>query len=174
MFGNGVGIDQRDPFGAEQEVVLERRRLLAAADFSARCLPGLQAAIEHGNVFMAGPLEHPPQAAAVVAAVAVIHHGLHVVAHANAGQPGGKLFAIGQRMAPARGWRVGAAGRDDAVRASDAVTRAERGFQVGVNGAVNVRGQVLLVAGMRLRQVKTAVKHAHQRIVLQQGLQLFG
>ena len=36
-------------------------------------------AFEHGNGFVTGPFQHPPQASAVIGSVAVIYDGLHVI-----------------------------------------------------------------------------------------------
>ena len=78
------------------------RRLIALRHGAARRLPGLQAAVEHGHVLVPGPFQHPPQAATVIGAVAVIDHGLHVV---------GKAFARDSQVESACGWqRVAPAG----------------------------------------------------------------
>ena len=65
--------------GLQRELAARAPGRGAGFDRTARRLPGLQAAVEHGHGVVAGPLQHPPQAAAVVGAVAVVHHGLHGV-----------------------------------------------------------------------------------------------
>ena len=57
---------------------------IAGRDGGACRLPGLKAAVEHGHLVVPQPFEHPPEAAAVVGALAVIHHGLHAIGKANA------------------------------------------------------------------------------------------
>ena len=146
----------------------------SAVDRTVCGLPGLQSAVEHGHLVMAHPLQHPPQAAAVVGAVAVVDHGLHVIGQADAGEPDGKFFAIRQRVASARCRGIGTGGGNHAVGARHAVPGAQRAVQVGVNGAGNVRLQVLLLAGLGQHQVKAAVKHAARLAAGQQGLQLLG
>ena len=136
--------------------------LLAGRHGAARGLPGLQAAVEYGHRLMAGPLEHPPEPAAVVGAVAVIHHGLHVVGQTNAGQPEGKALAAGQRMPPAGSCFM------------QAGFGAERMVQVRIHSARNVCLRIVRSAGVGLHQVETAVKHQAVGGCCKKGLELFG
>ena len=73
VVGHCFAVHQPRFFRTGQEDGLEVRRLFAAVDRAAGCR------------IVSGPLEHPPQAATVVGAVAVIHHRLHVIAEADAG-----------------------------------------------------------------------------------------
>ena len=136
--------------------------LQAGRHGAARGLPGLQAAVEYGHRLMAGPVEHPPEPAAVVGAVAVIHHGLHVVGQTNAGQPEGKALAAGQRMPPAGSCFM------------QAGFGAERVVQVRIDCARNVCLRIVRSAGIRLHQVEAAVKHQAVGGCSQQGRKLFG
>ncbi len=56
-----------------------------------------------GRALMANPMQHPPGATAVVAAIAVINHHLRLWREAHAAGPSGKLVARGQGMAAAAG-----------------------------------------------------------------------
>jgi hypothetical protein len=150
---------KRPQWRAELEVRLKVRRFSPVSHFTAAGLPGLQAAIEHGDCLVARPLQHPPQAAAVVAAVAVVDHCLHVVGKTDAGQPHREFFAAGQRVSPARG-SIG-------VRVMRAVgvhhaLVAQGSVQVGIHRAGNVGLAVLLLARRRVQQVEAAVED-HQR-----------
>ena len=155
------------------EVGLKARAFLARCHRLACGLPGLETSVEHGHIAMSGPLQHPPQAPAVVGAVAVIDHGLHVVGKTDLRQPHGKQLAAGQRVAAARGGLL--AGRHAAMCAGHAVFCAEVMVQVGEDGAGNMRLQVLRLAGRGLGQVEAAVKD-HQRTAagLQRGQFLDG
>ena len=140
-----------------------RARSFLAGRYGAACrLPGLQATIEHGHRLMAGPLEHPPEPAAVVGAVAVIHHGLHVVGKTHAGQPEGKALPAGQRMPPAGSCFM------------QAGFGAERVVQVRIDSARNVCLRIVRSAGIGLHQVEAAVKHQAVGGCGQQGCKLFG
>ena len=144
---------------AQFKVGLEMAGLFLAAHRLAGRLPGLQSTIEHCHGIVAGPAQHPPQAAAVIGGVAVIDHGLHIVGKAYGRQPGGKALARGQGVAAAGG-RLHAGG-DLAVFAGCSVRCAEVFVQIGEQGAIDMDLQILLAAGRRIHEVKAAVKH-HQ------------
>ena len=148
--------------------------LLAAGDGSALGLPGLQAAVEHRHGIVARPLEHPPQAPAVVGTVAVIHHGLHAIGKAHTRQPHRKALAAGQGVASARRRLVSLLRHQGAVGSWCAVLGAQVLVQVGIYGTGNVRLRKRLRPGCGLHQLKAAIKH-HQRLAAGlQGLQFCG
>jgi hypothetical protein len=64
-------------------------------------LPSLKATIEHGHGIVTTPLDHPPQAAAVVGPLAVVDHYLHVVVQPHAAQPLRQHLALWQGVATA-------------------------------------------------------------------------
>ena len=139
------------------------RGLLACGDLATRRRPGLQAAIEHCDVGMACPFEHPPQAATVVGSLAVVHHGLHIWRGTRRqtfrSQPAGKRLPRRQRVASARGGGA-------------TVFLAQVTVQVHIQGTCDVNVCVLLRACLRVHQVKAAVKHLHRGAVGVQGLKL--
>ena len=146
------------------EVRLEMRRLLSIGHGTASRLPRLQAAVEHRDGVVAHPLQHPPQTAAVVGAVSVVHDGLHVVPQADAGQPRRELFAARQRVAPARRrFPFSVCDQHGAVAARSAVWCAQIAIEVGVDSAGNVRGVVLSGARLGLHQRERAVENHHCR-----------
>lgn len=122
-------------------------------------LPGLQAAIEYGDGVMTEPFQHPPQAAAIIAAVAVIDNGLHGIVKPPLAQSGGKVLGQGQGMAAA------------ACRVSGPVA-AEIVVQVSMACAGNVCLRKLPAACCRIGQVIAAIKHHQGPVFLLQGMEL--
>ena len=113
---------------------------------ASRGLPGLQTTVKHRNRHVPQPLQHPPEAAAVICALAVIDHCLHARAQAHTAKPVGKGFAGWEGVAPARSGICGALGG------------AQVAVEVGAHCPGNVRFAVLLLASTGLHQLKAAVK----------------
>ena len=95
---------------------------------------------------MTEPFQHPPQAAAIIAAVAVIDNGLHGIVKTPLAQSGGKVLGQGKGMAAA------------ACRVSRPVA-AEIVVQVSMACAGNVCLRKLPAACCRIGQVIAAIKH---------------
>ena len=124
-------------------------------------LPGLQATVENGHSIVPQPFQHPPQATAKIAAVAVIHNRLHVVGKAPLAQGGRKIFAQRQRVPPLAGCALGR-------------MAAEMCVQIGMARARNMRLCKLLLPGSGIGQVVAAIKN-HQRLAAAlQGIKLLG
>ena len=106
----------------------------------------MQAAIEYSHGLVTAPLEHPPQAAAVVHAIAVVHHHLGIVVEAHALQPCGKHVTLGQGVTPT-------------VDTQGGIVCGEVLVQVSVLRACDVLLGILGVARIWVHQIKGAIKH---------------
>jgi hypothetical protein len=174
--GAGARIDQSEPGGAQpagelgrvaqrQEGVSQREiasrmgRRAAAGSRAARTLPVCQTALEHRHRLVAAALEHPPQTATEVGALAVVDHRLHPGIEPLAAQPGDKHVAAGQRVPAAAG----------VVRR---LVAAQIVVQVGVHPACDVRQLKLRATGVRVGEVDAAIEYPHR--IQAQGLQLSG
>src|SRR5205814_21021 len=107
-----------------------------------------EAAVEHGNGFMAYPAQHPPKARRHGAAAAVVAHHLVAGLEPLLAEPGDEGAALGQRMAA-----VGAGFR-----------RRQVAIEVREQGSRDMRFAVLLLAELRVAEVVVAVEHAPLRL----------
>lgn len=134
--------------------------MLSAFNGATRCLPSLQATVQHRHARVPAPLQHPPRSAAVVHTVAVVHHYLGGGLHTRSAQPGSKLLPAGQGVASPTGF-VGAG-----------AFVAQVSVQVHILRPRDMHLYKRLWARGGVHQVKTAIPYLQGRAARLQGLEL--
>ena len=138
-----------------------RRWRRTRGEGTASCFPCRKAAIEQSHRVVAQPFQHPPQAAAVSAFVAVVHHDLHAVVQPQAAQPFGNGRALGQGVAS----RVNTLSRRVCTQVFVQMCRQCTCNPFACKKAIGQFG---------FHQIKTAVQHGAGCAVCLQGLKLGG
>ena len=109
--------------------------------------PRLQAAVENLDSLVADGAQHPPETGGYGAAAVVVGNNVVLASDAERAHRDGELIGLGQRVAPGAGQGT------------------EVSFEIHVDRAGQVGGDVLLAAPLQVAQVPAGVGNAKLGII---------